>query len=262
MGGNWQEIEESNAQYIGAWSTFAHGAAHGEVSRFDGVIAMYSRVPPMFLNAIGFTSRVESKADLEARLDASLQYARAGGYPFFVSACREMLSPDAQASADAVFIARGLQPFMAWTGMATNEILPPRRQTPELDIRDVEDTAARQAVYDINCVAYGMPLEPGRDSMNGEQLWAPMFGSLGYVDGVPVATATAFRVGDCRYVALVATLPDFRNRGYAEACMRHALAKAGSGRSILHATEAGRPVYQKMGYYDVCHFTMYGEIHQ
>ncbi|MBS1828500.1 MAG: GNAT family N-acetyltransferase [Acidobacteria bacterium] len=258
----WDEIVESNEQFLGAWKHFAEGAADGLVARFDGLAAMYSRVPVMFLNAIGFTSYVQSPADLRARIINGQRYAAAAGFPYFFSICKELMSPEAREDMDDAFAAAGLFPFFNWTGMAAEEILPPRRSVTDLDIRDVTDSPARRAVYEINCHAYDMPLDPGRDSMDLDSFWANMHGAVGYVDNRPVATATAFRVDGRRYVALVATMPDYRNRGYAEACMRHALQRAGAGRTVLHATEAGHPIYLKMGYRDVCHFRMYGESHE
>jgi len=255
----WNEIVESNDQFLGAWGVFAEGAADGVVARWDGVAALYSRVPVMFLNAIGFTSYVESADDLRGRIDRGLSYARAAGFPFFFSICRGLLSPEAEQAVDEAFSAAGLHPFMRWTGMAADELRLPRREVHDLEIRDVTDSATRMAVYEINCLAYDMPLDRGRDSMDLESLWAKMHGAVGYLEDRPVATATALRVEGCRYVALVATLPDYRNRGFAEACIRHALARAGAGRSILHATDAGHPVYTRMGYRDVCQFSMYGE---
>jgi predicted N-acetyltransferase YhbS len=55
-----------------------------------------------------------------------------------------------------------------------------------------------------------------------------------------------------RYVAFVATEPAHQRRGYGEAVMRHALDAAaaahGEHPTILHATDAGRPIYARMGY--------------
>jgi ribosomal protein S18 acetylase RimI-like enzyme len=59
----------------------------------------------------------------------------------------------------------------------------------------------------------------------------------------------------------VATLPEHRRRGYAEAVVRHGLAEArrewGLERTVLHATEAGHPLYQRMGYRDVTRVAFY-----
>jgi len=65
------------------------------------------------------------------------------------------------------------------------------------------------------------------------------------------------------YVALVATLPEYRRRGYAEAVMRKALGEAsrahGVERTVLHASDMGFPVYRDMGYRTVRKFDLYGE---
>ena len=66
-----------------------------------------------------------------------------------------------------------------------------------------------------------------------------------------MSTATTIVHDDVLYLALVATTPDARRKGYAEAVIRHSLQKAhdttGLNRTILHATEAGFPVYKRMG---------------
>jgi predicted GNAT family acetyltransferase len=60
---------------------------------------------------------------------------------------------------------------------------------------------------------------------------------------------------------MVATAADHRNKGYAEAVMRHSLARAsaatGIRRTVLHASPAGAPLYASMGYRPTARFTMY-----
>jgi ribosomal protein S18 acetylase RimI-like enzyme len=84
---------------------------------------------------------------------------------------------------------------------------------------------------------------------------------VGYVQGKAVSVAAVLRVNGIAYVAYVATLEEYRRRGYAEAVMRHSLEEArqhwGLERTVLHATEAGRPVYLRMGYLDVANFGFY-----
>ena len=66
-----------------------------------------------------------------------------------------------------------------------------------------------------------------------------------------------------RYVALVATDPARQRRGYGELVMRHALALSaqthGDVPSTLHATEAGRPIYERMGYAPIASHTLFME---
>jgi predicted GNAT family acetyltransferase len=66
-----------------------------------------------------------------------------------------------------------------------------------------------------------------------------------------------------RYVALVATDPAHQRRGYAEAAMRLALEVAalehGERATVLHATDAGRPIYQRMGYEPIATHSVFME---
>ena len=66
---------------------------------------------------------------------------------------------------------------------------------------------------------------------------------------------------ECLYAALVATVPEARGKGYADATLRRSLHRAheatGFTRTILHATEAGYPVYKRLGYRVAAGFTCY-----
>jgi GNAT superfamily N-acetyltransferase len=74
----------------------------------------------------------------------------------------------------------------------------------------------------------------------------------------PVSTATAIINEDCLYLLLVATAPEARGKSYGEAVVRHALqtahAATGIRRTALHATEAGYPVYLRVGYNSAAKF--------
>jgi predicted GNAT family acetyltransferase len=89
-----------------------------------------------------------------------------------------------------------------------------------------------------------------------------MYTYLGLEDGVPVSAAAMVQTNDCLFLALVATAPEAQRRGFAEATVRKALfegAKAtGLTRSVLHATPAGAPVYERIGYRKVSTIGFYG----
>jgi predicted acetyltransferase len=72
-----------------------------------------------------------------------------------------------------------------------------------------------------------------------------------------VSTATAIINGHCIFLFL-ATMPEVRRKGYGEAVVRHALQTAyeatGISRSVLHATEAGYPLYLRLGYHQTVKF--------
>ena len=93
--------------------------------------------------------------------------------------------------------------------------------------------------------------------------WANHFPVIGAVGGTPAVTASVLMTDSCRYVALVATDPALQRRGLADAAMRRALelsgAACGERPTVLHATEAGRPVYARMGYRTISNHTVFME---
>jgi GNAT superfamily N-acetyltransferase len=74
---------------------------------------------------------------------------------------------------------------------------------------------------------------------------------LGWLDNIPVSTASIVLSGDVAGVWNVGTLADYRHRGVAAALMRHILADAralGCNKSMLLASDDGRPLYERLGY--------------
>ena len=112
-----------------------------------------------------------------------------------------------------------------------------------------------------NSAAYEMDLEAAKAVLGNQAFWNDHVAVLGSVDGVPASGAAVLMVDGCRYVALVATAPAHRRHGYAEAVMRRALAVAASAHgelpTVLHATDAGRPIYARMGYAPISTHTLY-----
>jgi len=104
----------------------------------------------------------------------------------------------------------------------------------------------------LNVEAHGMTAEDA-EAMSCMELWRmPNHGFLLYVDGTAVAAGSAMFVEGISYVGWMATHAEFRGRGYAEAILRHMDAfmkrKNAVTESVLHATELGRPVYERLGF--------------
>jgi GNAT superfamily N-acetyltransferase len=78
----------------------------------------------------------------------------------------------------------------------------------------------------------------------------------GYLNEEAVATAMTRPIGEVLFVGWVATKPSSQRRGCAEALMRHALTHSGRRpgelRSVLHATPAGLPLYERLWYRRCC----------
>jgi hypothetical protein len=80
---------------------------------------------------------------------------------------------------------------------------------------------------------------------------------VGWADGKPVCAAASFIDAGVINVDLVATVPEARRRGYGEAVTWRATLAAPHLPSLLLATEAGRPVYERIGYLTLFPFTLW-----
>ena len=124
------------------------------------------------------------------------------------------------------------------------------------------DEAKLQAYADINSEAYGFPLEWARSGLLESTRWKEeTYTYLGYECSVPMSAASVVVNDGSLYLALVATRPSAQRKGYAEAMVRHALQAAYEAtelkRTILHATDAGFPVYRRVGYHRTVTFMAY-----
>ena len=77
---------------------------------------------------------------------------------------------------------------------------------------------------------------------------------IGRVDGQPVATALLAQTDETAGIYNVATLAEYRGRGFGEAATWAAVgegARRGCTHSVLQSSDLGYPVYSRMGFVDV-----------
>jgi ribosomal protein S18 acetylase RimI-like enzyme len=254
-------VDLSVRQFIEAWRLMFAALPTATVGRGDGVEYVFSGLPIAFFN-IGFvTSRGDSADALQARGRAACAWAADKQVPWLLTVTQEALARgvDAVAALDAA----GLAPMLPLTGMLASRVRPGAAAPPAgLQLRVPDDDAGCAALLDVNSAAYGMPLDAGKPAL-GRAFWTDHVPALGLVDGQAVSSAGVIMAEGHRYVALVATDPAYQRRGYGEAAMRHALDVAaerhGDRPSFLHATEAGRPIYARMGYETVSMHTVFIE---
>ena len=254
-------IHESHRQLEQAWSYFARSLPGGTVSRGRGVVFADGQSVLPFMNMAIVTEPVADEGDLRGRIAEAAAYFRARKLHWMLTASEDALAslgPDALSAAAGE---AGLQYLMPMEGMVASTLRPPARELPSLEFRPASDGETRQAVSDLNALGYDMPSEMMAAAVAVPELWNDMDGVVGYADGAPASTASVVVIDGVAYVALVATHPEQQRRGYAEAVMRQALARArdahGCERTVLHATPAGRPVYTRMGYDDVVTYHVY-----
>jgi ribosomal protein S18 acetylase RimI-like enzyme len=204
---------------------------------------------------------VADASDLEERVRRAVGFTQTKPVAGMVVTCEEWLPRGLDGHTEEIFSRHGLALALTLRGMVTDKLLPPRRPIPNLDFRRVTSPETRRDLADLNSLAYDVPQEWGREVCDRDGFWDDVFAYVGYRDGQAVTTASTFVEGGRLYVGWVATLPEARRTGYAEAAMRHSLEAAAResvlSRTVLHASEAGYPVYRAMGYRQVAAFPVY-----
>lgn len=237
-------------QFTEAWkllcARFPGHARHEE----DGVACVFSGSPIAFFNVAFVLGRGVTAEALADRARRATAWANERAVPWMLVVTQEALAPavDAAASLDGV----GLAPVMTLTGMLADEVAPVVSLPEGLELEVPRDDAGCAAIADVNAAAYGMDLAGGREVLGSASFWSDKFPVVGKVGGRAVTCSVTFPVDGHRYVAWVATEPGEQRKGYADAAMRRSLELAAAAHgelpSFLHATDAGKPVYERMGY--------------
>ncbi len=234
-----------------AYAEESAGAAH----------YVFSGLPISFFNVVLVTRRDVSAATLSASGREACDWASTRDVPWLFVITHEALA----AGTDPVAALEpcGLTPLMPLTGMIARQVAPPSNVPSELQLVRPQDDGDCSALLQVNGLAYGMDLHAGKDVFGKHGFWSGHFPALGLVNRKPVSAAAVLMVGGYRYVALVATDPACQRRGYGDVVMRHALELSGRAHghapTMLHATAAGRSMYERMGYATIAEHTVFIE---
>jgi ribosomal protein S18 acetylase RimI-like enzyme len=253
------ELEESLFQFLAFRSAFARLQPAGQVVELEGLSLLCAATSWPTLNSAFFTRPVEEDAEWTKRLRTASEFYAGRQCRWNVIVCEDWLS----GAGRAALAEHRLKPSPVVIGMKAERLLPPTRSLPPLSCRQIVDAEGRYALVDINSISYGVPLAWGREVAQNPALWSGReLAHVGYVGDQPVTGCASARLDDVLYVGWVATLPEYRHRGYGEAVMRQNLAESrcrhGLERTALHATEAGLPMYRAMGYREVARFASFG----
>ena len=243
-------LTRSIDQLVGAWRLLCGRGPRHVVASTDGIEYAFSGLPVPFFNMAALTGRDITADTLAAHGRDACAWAADKGVPWMFVVTHERLAPGVDAAATVATC--GLAPLLGMTGMEAQRIAPPARVPDGLALSIPRHEAECAAVLEINSAAYAMDLAAGQPLLGEPGFWKDHFPVVGHVGGRPVATASVLMVDGIRYVALVATEPGQQRRGFADAAMRRALEAAaqvhGDVPTVLHATDAGRAVYARMGY--------------
>ncbi|QWW72459.1 GNAT family N-acetyltransferase [Rhizobium sp. WYJ-E13] len=247
------EAKESVQQLAGVWADIIRDRGLGEVRDLPGISIRWSDTAFAFFNTLTLTDEEANGQLLQDRLLKAANYMADQSKSGFLWLFEDLLDADARNNLEHLANEAGLVRALSGYAMA-GDILPMgETHHQDLVFRRAATQDDTRLAFDINAAAYGMGAEDVRDGMLGSRIWHERaYTYLGFSQDHPVSTASVIEHDGRLFLALVATLPDHQRRGFGEATCRKALQEAWKGtgltRSVLQATEAGAPVYERIGY--------------
>jgi hypothetical protein len=178
---------ESVRLLINAWKLMVGRLPDGRIHHEDGVASCLGHVPLPFFNFSMNDRPLTDAADVRRFFENVDRATAACAHPSMIALCEDWAPADwGQVASD-----HGLATMMQLTGMETDQVLPPRRPAPALEIRRVADDAAARDLAVINAHAYGMPPELFECVCDMRFWHDDSIALVGYVDGRPVTSAAA-----------------------------------------------------------------------
>jgi GNAT superfamily N-acetyltransferase len=248
------ELEESLHQFITVWKLIGRPFPGVDQTDRPGLAIAWANTAFPFYNALFLTEQLNDVAVLKDRVQQAAAYMGARSHGGLFVVCLDNVSGAAKERLPAILADAQLVQAMPMTGMA-GDILPLAAPGhPKLRFERVLDDRTIEDLVLLNCISYDVPIETRHSLTKEHTLWRQhAYGFVAYEGDKPVSTATAIISENCLFLFIVATLPEARRKGYGEAVVRHALQTAheatGIRRTVLHATEAGYPVYLRLGYH-------------
>lgn len=256
-------VAESNQIFLSAWDAMVGDAPGFERLRGGLFEVSWSGLPVTFFNLALASRKPESASELELALNEVVAWTAERKQPWLLGICHQTMG-DMMPEAERLLAAAGFGSIMGLAGMDAAEVVPSGRPTPPAPALTESEPGIGSKTLRVNEAAYGMTFaEPDSLPMETAGWWRipDRMVTVLEVDGSPVSSAAVFNVAGLRYVAMVATHPSGQRQGYADAAMRdvldRALAAGGGKRTYLHATAAGCPVYERMGYAVTANYTLY-----
>jgi GNAT superfamily N-acetyltransferase len=166
------------------------------------------------------------------------------------------------ACADALREA-GLHEVLRTPGMILDPVREGAAARADLVVREVESEEDLVRYQETAFAGFGFPAASGQVFLTEALLGMPNVRLyLGLVGARPVCTSALCATGPVAGIYWVATLPDWRGRGFGEAMTWNAVrggARLGCRFASLQASALGRPVYERMGFATPLHYVCYEE---
>ena len=244
-----------------SFRTLADGRPGAEVVELAGVSIASLGVAFQMFNAAFLSEPVETQQELEDRLHTAAGYFASRGLPWAFWICEDWLDAAIRRKLSRACQTHGLRLSAEMPGMATARLRPPTRALPQIEVRPMEPGATLTDFRALGSTCFHVPIAWFSEVFDERVAERNVFHCwVGYRGGVPVATAASVLSERALGIYNVATAPEHRKHGYAEAITRFAI-DAGSAenapRLVLQSTSHGRRLYDRMGFYPVTTVLVY-----
>lgn len=253
---------ESNQIFLNAWEVIGAGAPDAIRHSLEGMEFAWSGLPSPFFNLALSTAAPASLEAFSTAVADAVAWAAPRNAPWMLGLCHETLG-ELFTPAVEYLEQNGFGVMMALTGMEA----PAPKIAPVHTPLEILTEAHERAGYDalrVNSAGYHLEIAPpGSLPMEKPGWWAPSHRLLTVLreEGQPLSAAAVLNLNGLPYVALVATHPEAQRRGLATLAMTDVLQRAQAAgmqqRAYLHATAAGRPVYERMGFTATAEYTLF-----
>ncbi len=255
-----QKLLQADENLRTAMRFFADATGGGDIGEFDCSIAIFSGLDYGVFNIGLLKGPVKAGArGIEAQLAECANYysARTPRWSFWL--CEEFLDSRTRKQARQIFQQANLRQISRAPVMVTNQLAPQKRELPRLECVPVNDRRTRIAFSELTTVCFDIPYAVSEAVYQPERAWTGAYqGFVGYVNGEAVSIAATVLASGAIGIYSVGTLPRYRHRGYGEAMLRATVAQCPQGLPVvLESTDAGYPLYRRLGFQDVGNFTVY-----
>jgi ribosomal protein S18 acetylase RimI-like enzyme len=258
-----EEVRAVAENLLEALRFFGQARSDAEIRDLPGVSLIFCGLNYAAFNAALQARPIEGDMqELSRLINVSAEQFDARSLRWTYWLCEDFLKQPLRREAPRVFKRHGLRHLTEAPGMYADRLAPTTRDLPALDVLPVGDEATRSAFASVMSTAFEIPHSVSSSVYGAERAWRGTFqGYIGYSNGRAVTTAAAVITGDVIGLYSVATLPQHRRLGFAEAIMRHVIQQAqltrGVSRTVLQATSSGFSLYEAMGYRTVTSFNVF-----
>ncbi len=246
------EAMESNLRQ--SFRALAAERSRGRVTELPGVTIASLGVAFQMFNAAFLSRPVETVAELRGRLIAAEDFFAGRGHAWSFWIGEEWLARPVRRGLVDACETFGLRAVAEMTGMSAHGLKEARRTAPALEIRRVDSPAEMEEFRAVGSVCFHVPPVWFAEVFDDAMLRREFACWVGYRGGAAVATAATVISEEAVGVYNVATVPEARGRGFAEAITRHAVAQAmgetALQRVILQSTSQGERLYRRLGFRD------------